>query len=646
MADVNFGAFVAGLQEANTIDGEDLIVLRTTAGNRKAKAKRFSIAAPTNDIGEPGTLGFGVGIFPDTLPADTVALAGTFVKGAQWGNYQITTDGSIMCWIPACYLKMTHAVISGMTGNGTEVTVTTVTDHNYVKVGEKVYIAGATGFALPKGQYTISAILSSNSFKVTSSFNTGSYNANSAAIYQSVQVRGARWYASEAEANLDGFFLHRAFFDGGAVKKGVWVDKYDWSLTNYVDGSAGIASSIALANPLSSHVDTKRTAGNPGYPGSFSNCKSNSQAPEDIYAGAFSAAKSRGNDFACISAFVYNLLGLLSMAHAQACSSTAYCAWWHSTNNFVKGNNNYGADVDDATCTFTACDDTYWSARNEARKVGSGGTKTAHNGQECGVYGLNGNQWKVIIGVTNGDYVSKNITGITKAAEAVFTIVGHGYTTGQQIEIAGGAVVDNGNTTAAQWNTALQYKFYEIDKVDADTFKLKANGTYVSTASGLTDNYVSGFAALTQNLYILKESVALKTLTGGTSSATDAYTPAGAASGNFKNLYEVLPMSWGEGAYAFRFGSALLEVFRGSTSHDSTWKKLCAGIPHAKTGINTTGQTALFGKDYNYSWMLATQQPLAGGYWNDGSGAGVFARDWSRSRASANRYVSARSCRY
>lgn len=642
----NFKDFVNQLPEAETIDGDYFLYIRTPAGNFKSRAKKFSIASPTNDIGEPGTLGFGVGVYPDQLPTDTVALPGTFVKGSQWGNYQIVTDGSIMVWVPACYMKVTHAIISGMIGDGTNVTVTTVTDHNFVKVGEKVYIAGATGFALPAGQYVISAIISATQFKITSSFNTGSYTGSSAAIYISTQVKSTRHYATEAEANLDGFFLHRAFIDGGVTKKGVWVDKYDWSLTNYVDGSSGIASSIALGNPISSHSDTLRAAGNPAHAGSFSNCKSNGQTPTNDYAGAFAAAKSRGNDYAIISAFVYNLLGMLSIAHAQASTSTAYNAWYHASNNWIKGNNNYGADVDDATCTFTACSDSYWSARNEARKTGSGGAKTAHNGQECGIYDLNGNQWKVISGLTNGDYFSKNITGITKAAECVVTIATHGYTTGQQIEIAGTAVVDNGNTTAAQWNTALQYKFYEVEVVDVNSFKLKANGAYVSTAAGLTDNYVSGFVTLTQNLYVLKEAVALKTLTGGTSSATDAYTPTGAASANFKALYEPLSMVWGEGAYAFRFGSALFEVFRGSTAHDNTWKKLCAGIQHAKNSVDTTGSSRFVGKDYNYSWMLVTQQPIAGGNWRSTSSAGVFSRVWSGSRANADGVVSGRSCRY
>jgi hypothetical protein len=532
-----------------------------------------------------------------------------------------------------------------MTGDGTDVTVTCATNHNYAKIGEKVYILGATGFVLPKGQYTISAIISATQFKITSSFNTGSYTASSATIFLSTQVRGSKYYSSETEANIDGFFLHRAYIDSGATKKGVWVDKYDWSLTNYASGTTGIASSIAGGNPISSSADTLRSVGNPNHAGSFSNCRSNGQTPENNYAGAFATAKTRGNDYACISVFVYNLIGLLSVAHAQAYVSTAYNAWYHATNNFIKGNNNSGTDIDDATVTFSACTDSFWSAVNEARKTGSGGSKTSHNGQMCGIFGLNGNQWKVVIGATSGDFVSKNITAITKAAEAVFTVVGHGYSSGQQIQLQGGATVDNGNTTAAQWNTLLQYKFYEIDKIDNDNFKIKANTAYVSTAA-MTDNYVTGLNSNYQNTYIVKESVAIKTLTGGTSSVTDAYTPAGAASANFLNLYESLPVVYGEGGYSFRLGSGSAEIFRGSTVHNTTWKNICSGLPFAKTSVSSSGVIGIVGSDYNYIWYLATQQPLAGGTWNYGSYAGVFSRNWYNSRANALRTVSARSCRY
>jgi hypothetical protein len=73
-----------------------------------------------------------------------------------------------MCYIPRFYFKVTNAVISDMTGDGTNVTLTLATAHNYTRVGEKVYIEGAAGFALPAGLYTISAIDSTTQIKITS----------------------------------------------------------------------------------------------------------------------------------------------------------------------------------------------------------------------------------------------------------------------------------------------------------------------------------------------------------------------------------------------------------------------------------------------------------------------------------------------
>ena len=101
-----------------------------------------------NQIGDPGELGFGVGIYPKALPAYMTTLNGTYTKtSANYGNYQVTTDGSIMCYIPRFYFKITHSVISNMVGNGTDVTLTLATAHNYTRIGEKVYIEGAAGFA-------------------------------------------------------------------------------------------------------------------------------------------------------------------------------------------------------------------------------------------------------------------------------------------------------------------------------------------------------------------------------------------------------------------------------------------------------------------------------------------------------------------
>lgn len=70
-------------------------------------AARIMMAAPqVNNIGVPGTLGFGVGICPRDYPGMS-PLAGTFTKGDEYGNYQYT-DGSVMVWVPAFFYRYGH----------------------------------------------------------------------------------------------------------------------------------------------------------------------------------------------------------------------------------------------------------------------------------------------------------------------------------------------------------------------------------------------------------------------------------------------------------------------------------------------------------------------------------------------------------
>jgi len=635
---------------SNLIDKQnDVLALQDVSTGETVKITLddlFLAEVTTNKIGTPGAAGFGVGVYPKTLPAYMTALVGTFDPAhANYGNYQVTTDGSIMCYIPRFYFKVTNAVISDMTGDGTDVTVTTATAHGILRVGEKVYIEGAAGFALPAGQYTVSAISSTTIFKVTSTFNTWTYTANSASIFNSVQIRGQEYYTTEAEANLDGFVLHRAFVNAGAEVDGFFVDKYKWSLTNYADGTAGIASSIALSNPISSNVASKRDGTNPTFAGSFVNCKSNSQSPTDTYGGSFAAAKSRGNDFSITPIFVNAALALISLAHGQASTGTALCAWFKESSAgardqiFPKGNNNSGADVTDSACTFTVCDDGYWSARNEARKNGSANSlaKTTHNGQSCGVADLNGNQWEILSGFTTGGYVSKAITGISRESEAIFTIVGHGYITGTKIQI-GGAFAPTG------WNTLIQDKFYTVEKIDADTFKLKYGSTFVNT-SALADAYTTGFTSITCDFYALKPTADIKLLTGGNSAATDNFCAAGTPNANFLALFEKVDIPLQENGYAFRFGNVKNKVFECTAVHDADWIKACAGLPEDTNSVSTGGANQ-FGQDYYYQWYLAECAPLRSGNWNNTSGAGVWRLALGTARGDSYSISSGRSCLY
>jgi len=201
-----------------------------------------------------------------------------------------------------------------------------------------------------------------------------------------IDVKAYSAYADVATANAAGYALHRAFYDGGAVKAGFFVDKFQCS------NNGGVASSIKMGNPLSSS-----SAHNP-----FSGLTG---TPTNAYHGALVAAKTRGAQFFCNSRFIHAALALLSYAHAQASSSTTYCAWYGSTTNYPKGNNNNALrDTNDTSVIWVS--DGY----SNAGKTGSAGyaggagnvfAKSTHNGQNCGVADLNGNMWEINLGMTS-----------------------------------------------------------------------------------------------------------------------------------------------------------------------------------------------------------------------------------------------------
>lgn len=193
-------------------------------------------------------------------------------------------------------------------------------------------------------------------------------------------------YASVADANAAGYALHRAFYNGGSIRPGVFVDKYLCSNNN------GVASSIKHGIPLSS-----------AQRGSLSSAvfSALNGAPANNYGGALAAAKTRGSRFFCNTRFIFAALALLSVAHGQASTSTAFNAWYSSgSTNFPKGcNNNALGDANDAAIAYT-------SDGNGTYNCGLTGSanffaRTTHNGQACGVADLNGLLWEVNTGLTS-----------------------------------------------------------------------------------------------------------------------------------------------------------------------------------------------------------------------------------------------------
>ena len=161
--------------------------------------------------------------------------------------------------------------------------------------------------------------------------------ANGVTLNQ-VSIKAFSEYVDVAAANAAGYALHRAFYDGGAIQAGVFVDKYVPS------NNGGIASSLKNGIPLASALR-----------GGIANTNfaSLTGAPADTLGGAIAAAKTRGANFFPESGFIENARAMLSYAHGQASSTTTYCAWYHATNNFPKGcNNNALGDAQDAAILY------------------------------------------------------------------------------------------------------------------------------------------------------------------------------------------------------------------------------------------------------------------------------------------------------
>jgi hypothetical protein len=195
-----------------------------------------------------------------------------------------------------------------------------------------------------------------------------------------VDIKPSGYFFDVAAANVEGYFIPRAFYNAGTVREGVFVDKYQCS------NNGGIASSIKLGLPLSSAA-----AHNP-----FSGLNG---APANAYYEAIAAVKTRGDSFFNPSVFIYHMLAMLSLAHGQAATSTNECAWYDATGvkNYPKGNNNNAlSDTNDTTLTFIS--DGY----PNCAKTGSASNlaKTTHNGQACGIADLNGNMLEIALGMT------------------------------------------------------------------------------------------------------------------------------------------------------------------------------------------------------------------------------------------------------
>lgn len=410
-------------------------------------------------------------------------------------------------------------------------------------------------------------------------------------------------YATQAAAAVDGYALHRAFFDGG-IQPGVFVDKYQCS------NNGGVASSLRFGAPLSTAAAHNPISALDG-------------APSNTYGGTIAAAHTRGGTFHPCSIFIYGALAMLSMAHAQAATATTWCAWYDpaGVTNYPKGNNNNALrDTNDTGVLYVS--DGY----SNCGQTGSGTpfAKTTHNGQACGVADLNGNMYEVTLGI-QCVATSKTITAATQTNPVSLTVASHNFVAGDKVLVAG--VVGM---------TQLNDRVFEIAVTDASTVTLPGvDGTALSA-------YTSG-GTLTRGLfYAAKTAMRMRDFTAGNTLATDHWGAVGAAAA-FNPLTPTIRTDYPNNAAAQRFGSGAAQVLSPAVSGDG-WVMTGAGQPRP-SGVSAAGSNA-FGADYYYQYVRNELCLLAGGSWGLGSIAGVWAVNWSSARTNSNDTVGFRAASY
>lgn len=218
----------------------------------------------------------------------------------------------------------------------------------------------------------------------------------------------------------DGWFLHRAFVDGGKQKLGFFVDKY---LCSKKSDNPNIAVSVKNADQISltndsGYINSSSMTGCIGY----------------IY-DAITLGRARGEGYSCVSAFQWSALSILSLACGQAATSADNCAWYdanHDT-NFPKGSNNNCKDINDSSVTFSA-----HSMYLNFGKTGSGTpfAKTTHNGQACGVADVNGCMWQPLLGIYQES--SSGTFAVAKESYKMHDFTKYNYNTSSNFDTVGG----------------------------------------------------------------------------------------------------------------------------------------------------------------------------------------------------------------
>lgn len=446
--------------------------------------------------------------------------------------------------------------------------------------GNYVFRDGSIMVWIPKFYYRINHV---------SNPTYGEYGVNS------VDIKGTDTYTTTEMANDDGYALHRAFIDGGVEQPGFFVDKYKCSKNAW--GTGFIGSSIPLGVPVLATTAipgigfTDLTGGVTGNYGAIDLAHRRDGLNGNV---------ATSSNFFVSSVFIGAAVELLSLAHAQASTSTTNCAWYMKDPdyNFPKGCCN-GAlgNWYDPTITWIGNGYSYPGAPGQPPfltcypKTGSGSpfAKTTHNGQDCGIADPIGGNREIRIGSTTLG-TAKPISGITRANPCVVTANNHGFLDGSYITLGG----IPGQYNPIEGMVEVSDRIFTIAVKTIHTFEL------VGINSSNYTPYTQYGCASSSSFYISKEITAMKSYTNGESSATDHFGLTG-VSNNMSIFYPPIESGMGKNLLlenCQRFGSEGNQIFSADIS-GSGWLLTGAGFPKDLNAIDNEG-ALLVGKSlYN-----------------------------------------------
>ena len=299
-----------------------------------------NVGGGTNQtVGEAGEMGFGVGVYGGD-PSDLTAMGLSPMDGTDdptsenYGNYQ-HTNGSIMCFVPACCFRFGYATAPSYSRDG----------------ALAVEVADATQFS---------------AFQHNGKFVTADMG--------------------------DGWILPRAFVDGGLMKNGFFFDKY----LNSKDSTGKLAISVKNGEPLSLYSSSSYyPSSTMGADADGNTCVG--QCYDAITLGR--ARGEHYSCATAFQWAVIGILSVAHGQASNSADFCAWFDSNRTTNFPKGNNANTTAaakDTNDSSVTFTNA--SQYSYFNKCGS-GVPFAKTTHNGQNNGISDINGNKWQPVIGL-------------------------------------------------------------------------------------------------------------------------------------------------------------------------------------------------------------------------------------------------------